>query len=487
MNKNSLGFMLLLAAGLSAQGILPVKDSCLVEGTVTDDPSVIGLKRKSMPVPGAIVYLKVMLDVVYPMDGTVTEGTEQLYPVPYPYPYYAIVDSAKTDDKGMFSFGKRIPQSYRITVLAEEYHSKDHDFYLQQDVDLSIVLVPEGAYGAISGNVMTAECPENPDSLALCIIKPVEGCTVTVVQNTIYPYPQPISLGKSSGSEQLLLDTYYAITDADGNYKIDSIPITEPEQTVQVTAHTEGYLPQTKSTRLSNTVAAIVNFSLTNSYANSTTNIVRNVYFTVATDKAVYVPGDQVNIMYKVKNNSRRTITYEMGGCLFGMLVENEKGEAVHEYPGNRLCPMYFFIDTLHPGDSLLYEFPAFNAPGQSGTYTVTAWVPGYEGTSVSVDFAVVAALPVGTETVSGGGTSLEELSFGSRNGALRFTLDKAQNVSVDAFLLNGRSIPVFSNRYMNAGKHEIVPGHRVPTGNTVVFRILGKDFVRIIKAIMVQ
>ncbi|MBD3346778.1 MAG: hypothetical protein GF401_17110 [Chitinivibrionales bacterium] len=484
MNIRGALLILYLAAGISAQIVLPIKDSCLLEGTVMDDPAVIGWRRMSMPVAGAQVYLKKSVDIAYPMDNS---GNDQLYPAPYPY--YMIVDSAKTDAAGEFSFGKRTPGNYRLTVVADGYHSKNEDLYLKKDEDITIILAPEGAYGSISGNVTAAECPSNPDILAPCIIRPVSGCTVTVVLDTslIYPVPGPVLMDDYS-QNIIAPDGYYrAVTDSDGNYKIDSIPITESDQAVRVTARKSGYAPETKTTTLDNFSVSIINFSLTEAYANSATNILRNVHFTAATDKAVYTPGNEVRVMYKVKNNSQRTVTYEMGGCQYGLLVEHGQGDIVYEYPGTMFCPAYVVTRTLDPGDSLVFHFPAFNAPDQAGTFTATAWILNHDSTKVSVDFSVDTALPALSGTGLGKGKSLEELSFGTTSGTLEFSIDKAQVISIEAFLLNGKTIPLISRRYMNAGRHEISLNERVLSSKAAVFRMSGMNFSRVIRAVVVK
>ena len=95
-----------------------------------------------------------------------------------------------------------------------------------------------------------------------CLLTPIEKCTVTVRKEIYYVGPvkmdaaiAPIPIGP----------VYTAVTDAQGRYTIDSIPVTVNGEWIVVTARKAGFVAQAIDSTLWNTMTTRVNFSLVKS------------------------------------------------------------------------------------------------------------------------------------------------------------------------------------------------------------------------------
>jgi hypothetical protein len=271
-----------------------------------------------------------------------------------------------------------------------------------------------------------------------------------------------------------------AITDREGNYTITDVPVTYTNQPVTVTAAMEGFVTASQSALLYNSGTATVNFILERSYSNSGSTVRDGMVFTVATEKSLYHPGEFVNVRYTVTNTSNRIATYNFNStCQFDMMMQNAAGETVNHYMEGRGCGDALTEIVLNPGESTVMDFEPFYLVGTLGHYTVSAWLIGYEGQSVST--VTMELQPMFVDVKKQGPekrTEASDVLFKSEGKTIVLDLHKLQNISVDAFTLNGRRIGELSfTRTFPAGKHEVNLDIAAVPNQTFVLRVRGDRF----------
>jgi hypothetical protein len=200
--------------GEDSVGVFQVYESrYIIGGTVHDDP--YPEPRAPKKIPGATVYLS--KNPAFPLLR---------------------IDSATSNDTGYFELEPVVPGSYWLTFVADGYIQRSINFTFRKDTTVNAFLLPLGAMGHVSGNVFGIE--EVPGGGT--IIKPLAGCTVEV------EYTFPI--------EHLL---YEGVSDSNGSYFVNNIPIWENSQPVVVFAGKSGYSAAIDSSHTisSNTITQI--------------------------------------------------------------------------------------------------------------------------------------------------------------------------------------------------------------------------------------
>jgi hypothetical protein len=221
--------------GLMAQTLPPVAKQVVISGTVIDD--TYPMKR---PIANVMVRLWIW-DVIETFVWT-----------PNPVVQVVLLDSTTTGALGTFAFkpvtaGPYSGGKYMVSFDNPSFVSRQISVYAQADTSLTVFMLASGAKARVAGTVW-AWCS---GLLGMpCILQPIPGCTVTV------------STVSALWTDRITINPVIAITDSQGNYAIDSIPVVVNGERVSVSAGAAGYTAQTLDTTIRDNVTTTVNFSL---------------------------------------------------------------------------------------------------------------------------------------------------------------------------------------------------------------------------------
>jgi hypothetical protein len=401
--------------------------------------------------------------------------------VAMPYkPPTTVVDSTLTGANGNFTFSAVAKGSYQLSFVAPGFQTYTTSVSVPPDTFITASLLKTGACASVKGTVRTSKCRTYGVAAPTCTVVPVAGCTVTVA----YPVYN-VALKKAAdtivGPLPPLYGQYFAVTDTNGRYSIDSLPVYYTSRTVTVTAFKSDYVQDSKDVSLYPGSATIADFMLVKGFTNTASNTVDGITFTIATDKASYLPYEAIKVRYWLKNNGMAAVTFttSAGGCEFEMTVADALGKKIFGSLDAVDCPKVAQQLTLNPGDSAGTEFSPYYPMDTLSPLSITAKLTGYEKSAVTV--------PV---VISGGNTAMRPPVQGTAKAAtpgvryvaaahsIVLTLDKAQNVSIAAFTMSGRQIPsLSSSSFYSAGTHTIGLGKARVADGVVVLRIQGAKF----------
>lgn len=169
---------------------------------------------------------------------------------------YLVIDSAKTNKRGEYSFDSIYVGSYRITFIAKGYQILQIFPKVSKDTTIFTDLVPLTKYFSLTGKV-TVDCQ---DCKSIAPV-PIPGCTVKVT------FPFTLSYMTQSARDVPIIPIvqlfYKGITDSDGVYRIDSIPDYDQEaDSASVSAVKRGYQTQLKRKVLSSNSTDTLDFAL---------------------------------------------------------------------------------------------------------------------------------------------------------------------------------------------------------------------------------
>jgi hypothetical protein len=237
MKKFLLSFMALCVAAhlVSGEIVAPVRLVNL-SGIVNDDP--YPMKRMSLPIENAKVELW-RSSAVYDVQSS---------PVIGPVPYWQRIDSVYTDGQGKFTFKPINAGSYQLRCSHSGY--ADNQVTVNntlRDTSVTISLVAASAKAQITGTI--SEACHDPMGMP-CIITPIPQCTVTVT--------------KGSGLlEPALIAFFTTVTNNNGQYTFDSIPVSKNGERITISATKKGYATKSVDTLIRNTATTTVNIVLT--------------------------------------------------------------------------------------------------------------------------------------------------------------------------------------------------------------------------------
>lgn len=238
MKKSVCAFCCMFFIGIASGAIIP--DVMIsVDGHVFTDP--YPTRMASMPIEGVKVYLQPQLMILM-KQGAI-------------FPGYT-VDSTTTDASGYFAFKQVSAASYNLSLQHKSYETRNVALTATEDTTLRLSLLARGAHGQIAG-VVTIGAVATPYAPALLV--PLQQCTVTVWIDPAYYYPLPV-VDLPVTPERMA--SYTAVTDKNGVYSIDSIPISYNNTRAYVTASKTGFTPQSVDTGVWNTMTTKVNFTL---------------------------------------------------------------------------------------------------------------------------------------------------------------------------------------------------------------------------------
>jgi hypothetical protein len=481
--------------GALAPGEYTVTDS-MTGQTVTT--FTVGQPQKSLRVSGVVSEDNGILDVfkavanckVYLMDNIIVYTTyvDTLAKLAKVSGVIAtpmtIVDSAVTNANGRYQFLSVKQGSYMLEFVAAGYQTRTVSVTVPPDTVMNVSLLTTNAMATIKGTVKETFCTlPNPFNGSLCSVSPVPGCTVYVIFQII----MASSLNKKTAADTTFLPAgpsyygpYMAITDNNGSYVIDSVPISYDYRSAIVMVRKDGYASDSKQVSLYPNSAVIADFMLVKQFTNARSNTVNGLTFTVATDKQTYQPYEQVRVRYSVINNTMATVTFNSFGCSnFEMFVTNPLGDTVCTYPGPIECFALPPPIVLASGDTTSTEFVNFFYYDTLNPLLVTGKVAGYDKTEVAVAvFLNSGGTPVKPPAAKPAGLKQPLVSYSSLTKTLYVTIDKPQNVSIAAFSVDGKKIPQLSQaRFFNSGSHAVPIGKAGCSASIVIVRVQGETF----------
>jgi hypothetical protein len=447
-----------------------IAESHSVEGTVTDDP--YPTKRMPQPIGGARVYRERMECLTPPVEST--RSCQYAY---------SVIDSTVTDKQGHYEFPKTAGGSYRLRFAATGYAARSVDCVVQSDTTIDVKLVADDAVGRVSGRVMSVECPGHLQMP--CVLRAAAGCTVTVFPSN-YEYPVAYSAKADSPAKASLsiipYPAYQAITDAEGNYTIENIPLSYNSFPVTVTARKAGYVTVSTDATISNLTTTTVDFQLEPAFANAVSDRIDGVVFTVATEKSHYRVGDALRVRYSVHNRSMATVRYDFTStCQFDMTIRGDETGEVYRYMDNRGCGDALSSIELEPGEIETFQFPTRYIDEGNSSLDITAFMIGYERSAVTVE----VTLPGATEITKGGvrATSEPVVRWSKRRGELLVTVDRPRTISLDVYRLDGRRVEAVSGRQrLRTGVNGLDMTGGIRAGGVYIVRLGGEGIRETVK-----
>ncbi len=227
------------------------RDPGFIRGIVSKDREG---QETPTPIGGARVYLQRPDYMV--LQNTITYSEV----VSWPFVPQTMVDSAITGENGGFEFTGLEPSLYSIRVRAEGYQAKTLGVSLPSDSLVSIPLLPLNSFAAVEGKIRGRSCSDNvmQDGI-VCPLSALEGCTVSVA---VYGWGSSSPVVESGSVMYMPQRLYHAVTDAQGSYRIDSIPLTQNGEIAAATVTKTGYAPRSVDTILNAGASTLVNFDL---------------------------------------------------------------------------------------------------------------------------------------------------------------------------------------------------------------------------------
>jgi hypothetical protein len=458
-----------------------------ISGSVYEDNGIIDVKKA---VPQCKVYLS--RDIIWTYLDKKAATADSLYTGPIlPFPPY--VDSTVTNASGLYKFKPVAAGDYTLDFSANGFQPKSQHAGLPSDTVVNVGLLPVRAFASVKGTVREA-CPPmpTPGIEPMCYYPPVPGCTVTVL---MYTQAYKTLAKRSAGGAALPAagPTPYgvvtAVTDANGAYSLDSVPVTYDSELSMVWFSKAGYTVDSKPVSLYPNGAAVVDFTMLRYYENIASQKVDGIIFSLSTDNVWYKAGYHIPARYSVKNNSIATVSFQPGACSqYDMTAVDGKGTVVYTYPGPWVdcLPTPRPIINLPPGDSVSYEFGDFFADDTVNPITLTAKVDGYDKSSVSLKVWVMSGATPVKGPVAGGAGIRPAVTYSVLTKTLYLTVDKSQKVKVDAYTVDGKKVPQFSrDALFTAGTHALGLG-AAGAANCVIVRIKGETFTFVNKIALV-
>jgi hypothetical protein len=462
MKKPVVVLALLLAVLFASAFAQAIPAYYVISGTVVDDP--YPLKRASMPIAGAKVYL--VNDVAVPLGETAAASQAIIAPPTYS----TVIDSATTDGAGAFAFISHPVASYRVSASHADFASNALYIYLRSDTNITIKLVSATATGSVSGTVSL-------DMGDLAVFVPVANCTVSAY----LPSDMPIGIlnaGAAGVALPVVPVAYRGVTDVNGSYTISGIPISQNGELAIVYPTKAGFTTPYVDTSLWNTVATPVNLKVKRSFTNVGNRIVNGITFTVGTDKLWYAVGDTLRVRYTIFNGSNTTYSFTGGPCDYNFKLTDAAGSVVYNYLYMRACPMIYVLPTnLAPGQTDTLDFSAdYPLPQGYDSLKVTAQLLASDTTKASAMIRFPGTPVVRTAKATVARTSA--VTYAPAQQRLTISLSHGQYVNVNAYLLTGEKVEQLSARkFLSAGDHSYSMSRSRARAGVVLLRISGDDF----------
>jgi len=443
----------------------PDKNPYTLSGEVFDDP--FPLERLPLPIAGAKVYVQYLAD--YLAYDNENMGGAAIYPD-------FILDSAITDNEGAFSIDGLSYGTYEIIAQADGFRSRSVNVGLSGDTSITILLLSDNAVATVTGIVSYLDCPGS-DMQAPCRSLPIPQCTVQVALNGC------ASFGTEPMMDRLApCETFTAVTDENGGYRIEDIPLSTNNLPVTITAKKEGFVTGRDSVELSNGQTVEVDFLLDRAYTNSHSQEENGIVFKIATEKSVYAVGERVRVRYSVHNTTDQNVSFgpHSSTCAYELTLDSEEN-GVQDISGNTICTDDLVYTNVEPGDSVVNNFSQYHINEVLSSVALTAWIANAENTRVSVGIDIEPSISTEWRSLAAGESGQSRVVATPGGAALRISLSRSQTIRITGYRLNGRrfSIPALS-RHLPKGMHHL----KLPkTADGVsVLRIETEDFTETLR-----
>jgi hypothetical protein len=430
--------------------VIPDPDSIspaliVVKGTVVDDPSP--LKRASMPVPRASIYL--LQDLT---GGSVGASIDRLIAT-------GLRDSTMTDEKGHYSFIGMGVGAYIIACRHPDFRPASAEVTVRGDTTVNFTLVPASASASVGG-VVSEFLAGDAKTI------PMEGCTLLVTKD-------PVIMTATSAARIVAESVYRAVTDKNGAYLISDIPISSNGEQWGVLAYGNGYR-EVKTVHLYNSAQQTVDFTLSKAYSNNASVTFGEATFTTASDKYIYRENDPVRIRYTITNPSRSDMKFGpfSGRCEYDLIITAGTDRRIYQASAQPVaCLDTIATIVVEAGQTVTHDFPAWYSSDLLKTVLGETMVAprsiklncvarlrgkDYDSTLASVPVTIEFAYPLGTVTGQKN-INATPVSFNAAANMLSFNFDKPQRVSVNVYTLEGAMIPLRDGqRQFSAGMHTL-------------------------------
>jgi|WetSurMetagenome_2_1015567.scaffolds.fasta_scaffold115642_2 hypothetical protein len=220
----------------------------------------------------------------------------------------------------------------------------------------------------------------------------------------------------------------------------------------------------------------------------SHTDTIDGVLFTTATDKKKYNSGDSLRIRYRITNRSMGSVLYDFNtSCQLKIEVIGSNGKTVYSLLSAGLpsdqpkgCKTSASQLMLAPSaEKLLGSVALPLTLKNTDTLTVKAQMEGYPLSTVTVKVMYMAfptpSGPVALEWTAEKKTALE---FNSETKMLIIRVNRAQRLTISAFILTGQKINKLScERFLSPGTHQISFNNPKLADGVVIFKVEGNGF----------
>lgn len=214
---------------------------------------------------------------------------------------------------------------------------------------------------------------------------------------------------------------------------------------------------------------------------NSRTDSVDGVFFTISTNKKSYFAGDSIKVTYRIKNRSMGTVLFDFNTvCQFDLQLIDMRGTPVYSLLSSKACLPDSTRILLPPSAEKTVEFD--RVPLQlkkSDSLTVKAQMAGYPLSTVPIKVRFETAASVtAVVALEGRAGSKPVLEFNHETKMLVIRVDRAQRLTISAFVLTGQKVNKLScEKFLAPGTHLISFNNKKLADGVVVFKVEGNGF----------
>jgi hypothetical protein len=435
-----------------------------IKGTVMDDP--YPMKRMSRPVEGVKVQL--LTSQVY----ILTDQSKSIAPITG-----YLLDSAVTNAQGAFNFGSVPAGNYQLKFVHPDFTSKQISLSTSRDTSLSVALLAKGAKATVAGTVNT------PCSVYMnCLMQPVEGCTVTVIKSVAtldnpIPYTELFTDLRAIIAPPTEIELGKVITNASGQYKFDSIPLTTNGERIYITTGKTGFIGQTVDTTIFNSTTTTVNFSL---------------------DSAKQDPKGSVTV-FPQNPTTRDSLQFTLKMTEHCCATKFEKKKVSFDDTAIYLSFTYTdsmcaYVDCITGWSQTVFSSKA-QKPGTFSIYRVeTPYCPPDRACALLISQVYMGTITIGTplainSAVTGNDFDRSPIFLTSGSNAT-ITLTKNSRVNVRAFDLTGALVANLLDGYRSAGTYQVNLNDRLPNSvakGTLLLQISIDGVVKAAQAVILS
>jgi|GEM_PF-3507442 hypothetical protein len=236
--------------GVFGQSTIPSAANGSISGIVMDDP--YPARMASRPISGVKVGLWTPITMILADQ----EPTIPAIRTSQPITNWWLADTTQTDNYGLFSVKPPFAGKYILTFEHPDFNGRHVDMPVETagiDTTIQVLMVPAGAKARIMGTVWSS-CT---GVLGMpCVVQPIPGCTVSVVKNSAPAFTD------ASVSPLFSSRVFLAVTDAQGQYVLDSVPVSYNGERALVSADKFGYISQSADTGIRRMETITVDYTL---------------------------------------------------------------------------------------------------------------------------------------------------------------------------------------------------------------------------------